>query len=80
LGGFCSSPFPGAGGQQQSCSNNTDCATGFCADFGDGNPVCFALCTSDMDCANGGKCKPFNLPGTIEGAPTSGLKACTHGD
>jgi hypothetical protein len=80
LAGFCTSPFSGTGGPQASCTDGTQCGTGFCADFGNAMPACLALCGGDGDCSNGAKCKGFNFPGTIEGAPTGGLKACSPGD
>jgi hypothetical protein len=52
-GAFGSCGPAGAGGQNESCSVDSDCAAGFdCIDLFFDGPLCTAFCDSDVDCVS----------------------------
>ncbi len=42
----------------QPCTQESDCSSGNCVDLGDGNLICSAPCSSDLDCPTGASCLP----------------------
>lgn len=83
--GYCTKPISGATGVAgTTCTTagyDDSCKTGICAsDAATGTSrACLYPCKGPGDCGGGLVCTAVvGLPSTIEGAPTGGLKFCTH--
>lgn len=54
LGTYCNNPVgPKLGGEE--CALDSECKSGFCLDFDDGN-ICFGGCNSNLDCHGATEC------------------------
>jgi Cys-rich repeat protein len=59
-------PIQGHGGGGATCAQNSDCKSGFCVEWANGNG-CFGVCNTsngNADCATGATCTTADWPGT----------------